>query len=47
MILGHALAAVAFHLMTKDTKGDLIPGFPYERKWANMMLGMRMSPSFR
>jgi len=43
MILGHALAAVAFYMMTKETNGVLVDGYPYQRKWANMMLGMRMS----
>jgi hypothetical protein len=45
MILGHGLAAVAFYLMTKPTNGELIDGYPYTKKWANMMLGMRKSLS--
>ncbi|ORY74262.1 general substrate transporter [Leucosporidium creatinivorum] len=40
MILGLALAAVAFHFMTETTGGILVAGSDYPMKWTGLMLGM-------
>jgi SP family myo-inositol transporter-like MFS transporter 13 len=40
MILGLALAAVAFSKMTESTGGRLVEGNTYPAQWSNMMLGM-------
>ena len=36
MIIGLALAATAFGMMTKDTDGQLVPGYPYESQWVSV-----------
>jgi hypothetical protein len=43
MVLGLALAAVAFFKMTEHTGGRLIEGLTYPAKWSNMYV----SPLFR
>lgn len=40
MILGLALAAVAFHFMTVSTGSILVSGAEYPEKWTGLMLGM-------
>lgn len=40
MVLGLALAAVAFNRMTLNTGGRLLDGVEYPAQWSNMMLGM-------
>lgn len=43
MILGLALAATAFGLMTKDTGGQLKPGYEYESQWVNVRVFLALA----